>query len=78
MARRKKAGKTEEVRVILQDHSPEAAQILCDMLSDDSLSGTTRVSVAKEILERAVGKGQLQEPEQVGTAKFQLELKVVE
>jgi hypothetical protein len=78
MGRRKKPGKTEEVRVILQEHSPEAAQILCEMLSDDSLSGTTRVSVAKEILERAVGKGQLQEPERANAAKFQLVLKVVE
>lgn len=78
MARRKQAGKTDEVRGILQDHSPEAAQVLCDMLADDSLNGTTRVSVAKEILERAVGKGQLQEPERAAAAKFQLVLKVVE
>ena len=78
MAKRRKADKTDEVRVILQEHSPEAAQTLCDMLSDDSLNGTTRVSVAKEILERAVGKGQLQESERTAAAKFQLVLKVVE
>lgn len=78
MAKRRKVSKTEEVRTILQEHSPEAAQTLCDMLSDESLTGTTKVSVAKEILERAVGKGQVQEEEPTGTSKFELVLKVVE
>ena len=78
MAKRKKTGRTEEVRTILLEHSPEAAQTLCDMLSDESLTGTTKVSVAKEILERAVGKGQVQEEEPTGTSKFELVLKVVE
>ena len=79
MARRKKKTQRDEVRTILQDHSPEAAQYLCDMLSDETLSGTTKVSVAKEILERAVGKGQLSESEQPDKAtEFTLVLKVVD
>ncbi|MGN1014449.1 MAG: hypothetical protein ACI4PM_03715 [Butyricicoccus sp.] len=79
MARRKKKTQSDEVRTILQEYSPEAAQCLCDMLSDETLSGTTKVSVAKEILERAVGKGQLSEskPEDKST-EFTLVLKVVE
>ena len=78
MSIQKKTGRTEEVRTILLEHSPEAAQTLCAMLSDDSLTGTTKVSVAKEILERAVGKGQVPEPEQADASRFELVLKVVE
>lgn len=78
MARRKKT-QTDEVRTILQEHSPAAAQCLCDMLSDETLTGTAKVSVAKEVLERAVGKGQLEEPtEKEKASKFKLVLKVVE
>ncbi len=77
MARRKKT-KTDEVRSILQEHSPEAAQCLCEMLNDDSLTGTTRVSVAKEILERSVGKGQLTDADSGTANSFKLTLKVVE
>ena len=69
----------DRVRDILCDHSPEAAQCLCDMLEDDSLTGTARVGVAKEILERTVGKGQLPETQQSQVEeKFELVLKVVE
>ncbi len=77
MARKRNKTQTDAVRSILQEHSPEAAQCLCDMLSDETLSGTTKVSVAKEVLERAVGKGQLEDPEQK-VSEFKLVLKVVE
>lgn len=69
----------DKVRDILCEHSPEAAKCLCEMLEDDSLTGTARVGVAKEILERTVGKGQLQETAQDKTEdKFELILKVVD
>ncbi|MDO5783816.1 MAG: hypothetical protein Q4P20_01995 [Eubacteriales bacterium] len=79
-AKRRKKTHGDMVRDILCDHSPEAAQCLCDMLEDDSLSGTARAGVAKEILERAVGKGQLAEPSDGTDAdkQFELVLKVVE
>lgn len=77
--KRRKKTHGDKVRDILCDHSPEAAQCLCDMLEDDSLSGTARAGVAKEILERAVGKGQLAAPSDEETDKqFELVLKVVE
>lgn len=76
---RRKKTHGDRVRDILCDHSPEAAQCLCDMLEDDSLTGTARVGVAKEILERTVGKGQLPETQQSQVEeKFELVLKVVE
>ncbi|MCD8356683.1 MAG: hypothetical protein LUE11_08955 [Clostridia bacterium] len=79
-SRRRKKTHNDLVRDILCDHSPEAAQCLCDMLEDDSLSGTARAGVAKEILERAVGKGQLCVPdaEQKTDNTFELILRVVE
>ena len=78
-SRRRRKTHTDAVREILCDHSPEAAQCLCDMLEDDSLTGTARAGVAKEILERTVGKGQLsQQPEEDAEKKFELILKVVE
>ena len=78
--KRRKKTPGDMVRDILCDHSPEAAQCLCDMLEDDSLSGTARAGVAKEILERAVGKGQLAAPSDGADAdrQFELELKVEE
>lgn len=78
--KRRKKTPGDMVRDILCDHSPEAAQCLCDMLEDDSLSGTARAGVAKEILERAVGKGQLAAPSDGADAdrQFELVLKVVE
>lgn len=78
--RRRKKTHSDQVRDILCDHSPEAAQCLCDMLEDDSLSGTARAGVAKEILERAVGKGQLSMPdkEEQNDSIFELILRVVE
>ncbi len=75
---RRKKTHGDQVRDILCDHSPEAAQCLCDMLEDDSLTGTARVGVAKEILERTVGKGQLPDSRQDTQEKFELVLKVVE
>ena len=75
---RRKKTRGDQVRDILCDHSPEAAQCLCDMLEDDSLTGTARVGVAKEILERTVGKGQLPDSRQDTQEKFELVLKVVE
>lgn len=50
------------------------------MLEDETLSGTARAGVAKEILERAVGKGQLLTPEQMEKPEetFELTLRVVE
>lgn len=65
MAQRKSRKKThtDQVREILCEYSPEAAQCLCSMLGDDSLTGSTRAGVAKEILERTVGKGQMPDPE---------------
>ena len=48
------------------------------MEEDDSLTGTARVGVAKEILERTVGKGQLPDSRQDTQEKFELVLKVVE
>lgn len=76
---RRKKTHSDMVRDILCDHSPEAAQCLCDMLEDDSLTGTARAGVAKEILERTVGKGQLSEPADKKTEdKFELVLRVVE
>ncbi|MDO4173317.1 MAG: hypothetical protein Q4D42_01010 [Eubacteriales bacterium] len=79
-SRRRKKTHSDQVRDILCDHSPEAAQCLCDMLEDDSLSGTARAGVAKEILERAVGKGQLSMPdkEENNDRAFELILRVVE
>lgn len=77
-SRRRKKTHTDTVRDILCDHSPEAAQCLCDMLEDDSLTGTARAGVAKEILERTVGKGQLAESEQPKEETFELVLRVVE
>lgn len=79
-SRRRKKTHNDVVRDILCDHSPEAAQCLCDMLEDDSLSGTARAGVAKEILERAVGKGQLTIPdtEEKPEQTFELILRVVE
>ena len=78
--RKRKKTHGEQVREILCDRSPEAARCLCDMLEDDSLSGTARVGVAKEILERAVGKGQLAVSEEAPEAakQFELVLRVVE
>lgn len=79
--RRRKKSHSDIVRDILCDHSPEAAQCLCDMLADDSLSSTARVGVAKEILERTIGKGQLTIPDQNNTSNqntFELVLKVVQ
>ena len=77
-SRRRKKTHNDVVRDILC--SPEAAQCLCDMLEDDSLSGTARAGVAKEILERAVGKGQLSVPdtEDKPESTFELILRVVE
>ena len=71
---------SDQVREILCEHSPEAAQCLCSMLEDETLSGTARAGVAKEILERAVGKGQLLTPEQMEKPEetFELTLRVVE
>ena len=79
-SRRRKKTHNDVVRDILCEHSPEAAQCLCDMLEDDSLSGTARAGVAKEILERAVGKGQLSVPETEDKPEpaFELILRVVE
>lgn len=79
-SRRRKKTHHDMVRDILCEHSPEAAQCLCDMLEDDSLSGTARAGVAKEILERAVGKGQLTLPdgEDPSESTFELILRVVE
>ena len=77
-SRRRKKTHNDVVRDILCEHSPEAAQCLCDMLEDDSLTGTARVGVAKEILERTVGKGQLPDSRQDTQEKFELVLKVVE
>ena len=79
-SRRRKKTHNDVVREILSEHSPEAAQCLCDMLEDDSLSGTARAGVAKEILERAVGKGQLTVPdaEDKPESAFELILRVVE
>lgn len=79
-SRRRKKTHNDVVRDILCEHSPEAAQCLCDMLEDDSLSGTARAGVAKEILERAVGKGQLSVPdiEDKPESTFELILRVVE
>ncbi|MDD6610787.1 MAG: hypothetical protein ACI3XW_04425 [Butyricicoccus sp.] len=79
-SRRRKKTHNDVVRDILCEHSPEAAQCLCDMLEDDSLSGTARAGVAKEILERAVGKGQLTVPdaEDKPESAFELILRVVE
>lgn len=78
--KRRKKTHGDRVRDILCDHSPEAAQCLCDMLEDDSLSGTARVGVAKEILERSVGKGQLTIPTDTEETdkQFELVLRVVE
>lgn len=77
--RRRKQTHSDEVRDILCAHSPEAAQCLCSMLEDETLSGTTRAGVAKEILERAVGKGQLLAEEQEKPEEnFELILRVVE
>ncbi len=77
-SRRRRKTHTDEVREILCDHSPEAARCLCDMLEDDSLSGTARAGVAKEILERTVGKGQLAQQQEKTEETFELILKVVE
>lgn len=79
-SRRRKKTHNDVVRDILCEHSPEAAQCLCDMLEDDSLSGTARAGVAKEILERAVGKGKLSVPETEDKPEstFELILRVVE
>ena len=79
-SRIRKKTHNDVVRDILCEHSPEAAQCLCDMLEDDSLSGTARAGVAKEILERAVGKGQLSVPETEDKPEsaFELILRVVE
>ena len=79
-SRRRKKTHNDVVRDILCEHSPEATQCLCDMLEDDSLSGTARAGVAKEILERAVGKGQLSVPETEDKPEsaFELILRVVE
>ena len=78
--RRRKKTHSDQVREILCEHSPEAAQCLCSMLEDETLSGTARAGVAKEILERAVGKGQLLTPEQMEKPEetFELALRVVE
>ena len=74
--RRRKKTHSDQVREILC----EAAQCLCSMLEDETLSGTARAGVAKEILERAVGKGQLLTPEQMEKPEktFELTLRVVE
>lgn len=78
--KRRKKTHHDVVRDILCEHSPEAAQCLCDMLEDDSLSGTARAGVAKEILERAVGKGQLtvSDEQNPSESTFELILRVVE
>lgn len=76
--RRKRKTHTDKVRDILCDHSPEAAQCLCNMLEDDSLTGMARAGVAKEILERTVGKGQMPEPDDGKDKQFELVLRVVE
>jgi hypothetical protein len=77
--RRKKKSHTDQVRDILCEYSPEAAQCLCGMLEDDSLTGSTRAGVAKEILERTVGKGQMTDPAAtVQTGKFELIVRVEE
>lgn len=79
--RRRKKTQGDLVRDILCEHSPEAAKCLCEMLEDDSLTGTARVGVAKEILERTVGKGQLPDPDcpqEKTEEKFELVLKVVD
>lgn len=73
---RRKKTHTDQVREILCEYSPEAAQCLCSMLGDDSLTGSTRAGVAKEILERTVGKGQMPDPEAQQTDKFELIVRV--
>lgn len=81
MAQRKSRKKThtDQVREILCEYSPEAAQCLCSMLGDDSLTGSTRAGVAKEILERTVGKGQMLDPEaKKAEGKFELIVRVEE
>lgn len=78
MEKQSEQTKLDEVRAILLENGPTAAQYLCDMLADETITGTTKVSVAKEILERAVGKGQLAELEQERNSEFTLILKVVE
>lgn len=78
MEKQSEQTKLDEVRAILRENGPAAAQYLCDMLADETVTGTTKVSVAKEILERAVGKGQLAEQEQERNSEFTLILKVVE
>lgn len=78
-SRRKSKKHTDAVRDILYGHSAEAAKCLCDMLENDALSGTARAGVAKEILERTVGKGLLSDPsDEHEEQTFQLVLKVVE
>ena len=64
--RRRKKTHSDQVREILCEHSPEAAQCLCSMLEDETLSGTAR--------------GQLLTPEQMEKPEetFELTLRVVE
>ena len=76
--RRRKKTHGDMVRDILCDHSPDAAKCLCEMLEDDSLTGTARVGVAKEILERTVGKGQIPDTQEKTEDTFELILKVVD
>lgn len=76
---RRKKTHGDRVRETLCGHAQEAAQCLCDMLADESLSGTARAGVAKEILERTVGKGQLPDGAETPADKpFELVIRVVE
>ncbi|MGN1030547.1 MAG: hypothetical protein ACI4PQ_02990 [Butyricicoccaceae bacterium] len=47
----------QEVREIFEQNAPSAARVLCEMMESGEMTPTATVSAAKEVLERAVGKG---------------------
>ena len=79
-SRRRKKTPHDLGREIPGEHFPEAAKSLWDLPEDGSPRRTARAGVAKDILERAVGKGQLSVPdtEDKPESTFELILRVVE
>lgn len=57
VGRKKKSTPVQEVRQIFEDKAPSAARVLCEMMESGEMTPTATVSAAKEVLERAVGKG---------------------
>lgn len=75
--RRKKSTHIQEVRQIFEDNAPSAARVLCEMMESGEMTPTATVSAAKEVLERAVGKGPMT-PEDKPDMPAKIIVKVVE